>query len=80
MRNYHCSWDQPERVCNYHQVEKGIVALAHKVGVEVMPSIGGWTLNDNFSTIANSASGREHFARQCVELIEEYDFDGECEY
>ena len=74
-RKYHCSWDQPnERVCNYHKIEKGIVALARKV---VVPSISGWTLNDNFQTIASSVGGRDHFARQCMELIEEYDFDGE---
>ena len=50
--------------------------LAHSVGTEVMPSIGGWTLSDNFPSIAASATKRERFAQQCVELIVDYDFDG----
>ena len=41
-----------------------------------MPSIGGWTLSDNFPSIAASATKRERFAQQCVELIVDYDFDG----
>ena len=41
-----------------------------------MPSIGGWTLSDNFPTIAATEAGRKAFAANCVKLIEEYDFDG----
>ena len=44
--------------------------------MEVMPSIGGWTLSDNFPGIAASASKRAHFASQCVDLIQAYGFDG----
>ena len=76
-RNYFCSWDGPtQRNCNYHQLDKGILSLAQSVGVEVMPSIGGWTLSDNFPTVARSEETRRHFAAQCVKLIEEYGFDG----
>jgi chitinase len=33
-----------------------IIDLAHNAGTKVMVSIGGWTLSDNFPTIAASAS------------------------
>jgi GH18 family chitinase len=38
-----------------------------------MPSIGGWTLSDNFPGIAASKERRREFASNCVKLIEEYD-------
>ena len=75
--NYKCSWDGPNLTnCAHHDLSKGLVYLAKQAGVEVMPSIGGWTLSDNFPTIAASASRREHFANQCVKLIDNYGFDG----
>jgi GH18 family chitinase len=53
-----------------------IVDLAHNSGVEVLPSIGGWTLSDNFPAIAASATTRTAFANACVNLITQYNFDG----
>ena len=43
---------------------------------EIYPSIGGWTLSDNFPTLAASAASRANFANQCVDLIKDYNFDG----
>merc|ERR1719293_24476 len=82
-----CSWDKPESWpdrkdgsvqynCQNFQLEKGILHLAQSKGVEVMPSIGGWTLSDFFPGIAASPQKRRHFAKQCRKLIEEYGFDG----
>ena len=83
-RNYFCSWDEPTREkphpnhnCNYHDVERGLLHLAQSKGVQVMPSIGGWTLSDYFPQIAANPAKRENFAQQCVDLIEAYGFDGE---
>jgi hypothetical protein len=71
--NYFCSWDGPGvRNCNYHDTSKGIVELAHKVQAEVYPSIGGWTLSDNFPTVAASERTRKNFAKNCVKLLLEY--------
>ena len=71
--NYFCSWDGPNlRNCNFHDTSKSIIELAHKAGTTVMPSIGGWTLSDNFPTVAASERTRQNFARNCVKLIEEY--------
>ena len=75
--NYKCSWDGPDlKQCNYHDLSKGLLALARGAGVEVMPSIGGWTLSDNFPGIAADPSRRNRFAQQCVDLIVAYGFDG----
>lgn len=75
--NYKCSWDGPDvKNCNYHDLNRGLLHLAQSAGVQVMPSIGGWTLSDNFPAIAADEELREYFAKQCVELIEAYGFDG----
>jgi chitinase len=63
--------------CNYHDTAKGLLYLAQSLGVEVWPSIGGWTLSDNFPGIAADPQLREHFAQQCVDLVQAYGFDGE---
>ena len=44
--------------------------------MEVYPSIGGWTLSNNFPKMAADAAARATFATNCVKLIEAYDFDG----
>lgn len=53
-----------------------IVDIAHNNGVKVLPSIGGWTLSNNFPSIAASSTKRANFALACVNLIETYNFDG----
>jgi GH18 family chitinase len=53
-----------------------IISRAHNAGVKVMVSIGGWSLSDNFPIIAASATKRTTFANACVQLINQYDFDG----
>ncbi len=41
-----------------------------------MPSIGGWTLSDNFPSIAADPVKRQTFAQACVNLLQTYNFDG----
>lgn len=41
-----------------------------------LPSIGGWTLSNNFPSIAADPQKRQNFANSCVELIEAFEFDG----
>jgi hypothetical protein len=43
---------------------------------QVWPSIGGWSLSDAFVAVASSQSSRERFAASCVDLLEQYSFDG----
>lgn len=53
-----------------------IPSLAHAAGTKVMISVGGWTLSDNFPSIAASSQKRQTFATACVNLIKKYDLDG----
>ena len=50
--------------------------MAHASGVKVLPSIGGFTLSQNFSGIAADPAKRATFAQSCVMLIQTYKFDG----
>jgi len=72
-----CSWDGPTtRSCKAHHIEQGLISLVHAAGAEIYPSLGGWTLSDAFPAMAASAEARTTFALKCVELIQDYGFDG----
>lgn len=60
----------------YHQSGQKFSEICHTHGVKLLPSIGGWTLSDNFSAIAADPAKRQVFANQCVDLIEAFGFDG----
>jgi len=64
-------WPDP-----HNDSTKSLPYLAHQAGVKVLPSIGGWTLSNNFSGISADPVKRENFANNCVALINEYNFDG----
>ena len=74
----YCTWvsaGQPP-LCQGHRYETGLIYQAHKAGVEVYISIGGWTLSNTFPAMAKSLTSRKTFAANCVKLIETYDIDG----
>ncbi len=50
--------------------------LAHRHGVKVLLSLGGWEDSDNFPAIAATSLLRGAFARACTGAIREYGFDG----
>jgi len=64
-------WPDP-----HNDSTKSLPYLAHQEGVKVLPSIGGWTLSNNFAGIAADPVKRENFANNCIDLINEYNFDG----
>ncbi|MDP2887063.1 MAG: glycoside hydrolase family 18 protein [Ignavibacteria bacterium] len=53
-----------------------LVDLAHRHGVKVLLSIGGWEDSSNFPEVAASETKRQQFAHSCVDRIREYNFDG----
>jgi len=59
-----------------HDKKSSLVYRAHKNGVKVMVSIGGWTWSSDFPAIAANESSRTKFANSCVEHIQKYGFDG----
>lgn len=64
--------------CNIHKYREGLIYRAHRSGAQVYPSIGGWTLSGSFPAVAASPGKRKRFAKECVGLIADYGFDGEC--
>jgi chitinase len=75
LQAYHPRLGKEERCYNKH-VKQGLVELAHAQGVEVWPSIGGWTLSHHFSKIAEDPKKRATFASESVRLLREYNLDG----
>lgn len=65
-----------KRDCNGHKADEGLIARAHSQGALVYPSIGGWSLSDTFPEMTANAAARRNFAKNCVGLIREYNFDG----
>ncbi len=79
------SWADENLLLGQHDWSQGnntyfpntsVIDLAHNAGVKVLPSIGGWTLSDNFPGIAADPVKRQTFAQACVNLIQTYNFDG----
>lgn len=60
----------------YHQPGQKFSEICHQHGVKFLPSIGGWTLSDNFPAIAANPTKRANFAQSCVALIQAFGFDG----
>jgi chitinase len=60
----------------YHVPNTSLIYHAHSNNTKVMISLGGWTLSDDFSSIAANPTKRSNFAHSCNELIRIYDIDG----
>jgi len=72
-----CSWTEPQsKSCSYHLESTGLISLVHSAGRDIYPSIGGWTLSDPYPPMAADAASRRIFARNCRDLIVDYNFDG----
>nr|MCH9640539.1 cellulose binding domain-containing protein [Actinomycetes bacterium] len=66
------TWDQPIRG-NFNQLAK---LKEEHPDVNVLISIGGWTLSEDFSDVAATQQSREKFAESAVDFITTYGFDG----
>jgi chitinase len=53
-----------------------LIDLAHNKGVKVLASVGGWTMSNDYHTIAANDVSRQKFADECVRLIKEFNFNG----
>ncbi len=53
-----------------------LVELAHRNGVKVLLSVGGWDDSYNFPQVAASQATRAVFAHSCIEQLQKYGFDG----
>lgn len=53
-----------------------LTALAHRNGVRVLLSIGGWEDSNNFPPVAADSACTARFAHSCAGRIRKYGFDG----
>ena len=65
-------WDTPLRG-NYHQLQ--LLKQSHP-NLEILISVGGWTLSDKFSDVALTSQSRAKFAASAVDFCNKYGFDG----
>jgi chitinase len=54
----------------------GLIPLAHRQGVDVVLSIGGWDDSDLFPAVASTSATRALFAHSCCDAIRTSGFDG----
>jgi len=66
------TWNTPLRG-NYHQLQ--LLKQSHP-NLEILISVGGWTLSDKFSDVALTPASRAKFAASCVDFCNKYGFDG----
>ncbi len=53
-----------------------LITEAHKHGVKVIISVGGWTYSKAFPALAATDKGRKKFAAECGRIIRAYNADG----
>jgi chitinase len=58
------------------QPSTSLIFLAHKNGVKVLMSIGGWGGSGNFPALAAHITTRQRFAHSCMDALRKYGFDG----
>jgi chitinase len=59
-----------------HDSTTSLPYLAHRAGVKLLISVGGWSLSNDFPTIAADPIKRQTFAKACKDLIQKYNLDG----
>ncbi len=59
-----------------HDSTKSLPYQCEEHGVKLLPSIGGWNDSYNFPGIAADPAKRQTFVESCIDLIEEYHFNG----
>lgn len=59
-----------------HDSTRSLPYLCHQHSVRLLPSIGGWNNSYNFAGIAADPVKRQTFISGCLDLINEYHFDG----
>lgn len=71
--------DKVTQQCTTHAPgakKKSLIHLAHKNGVKVFASIGGWTMSKHFYSIAKDPKKIKTFTDEVIRLFDEHGFDG----
>jgi chitinase len=63
---------RPSIVCPNRQ----LVADAHKSGVKVLLSLGGWGWDEQFAAIVSQAEAEDRYVNSVLTIVDQYDYDG----
>ena len=55
---------------------KQLVVDAHKAGVKVLISLGGWGWDKQFTAIVSKAEAEDRYVKAVLAIVDEYDYDG----
>ncbi len=53
-----------------------LVDKAHKAGVKVILSLGGWGWDEQFAAIVSEPQAEERYAKAVMAIVDQYDYDG----
>ena len=53
-----------------------LVGDAHRAGVRVLLSLGGWGWDKQFAAIASQSDSEDRYVKSVMALVDEYDYDG----
>lgn len=65
-----------DRIYLQGRPDESLISLAHRHGVSVVLSIGGWDDSENFPAVASTSTLRREFAHACLDAVRRYGFDG----
>ena len=51
-------------------------AAAHKAGVKVLLSLGGWGWDRQFAAIVSKPEAEERYVKAVIAIVNDYDYDG----
>jgi GH18 family chitinase len=63
---------RPSNTCPSRQ----LVGDAHKAGVKILISLGGWGWDKQFAAIVSNAEAEDRYVKNVMTLVDEYDYDG----
>jgi chitinase len=53
-----------------------VVGEAHKAGVKMILSLGGWGWDKQFASIVSAPEAEDRYEKSVMEIVEQYDYDG----
>jgi chitinase len=56
--------------------DKDLVAQAHRAGVKVLISLGGWGWDRQFASIVSRPDAENRYVKTVLDLVDEFDYDG----
>ena len=63
---------RPSKTCPSRQ----LVADAHKAGVKILLSLGGWGWDKQFTAIVSKAEAEDRYVKAVLAIVDQYEYDG----